>query len=108
MTERPERPASAARRVDEQSVDARIRAAGAPDRDHQHPVAITERLAGAPISWGACEVPGWGAMPDADEVLAEMAQLGLRGTELGALGFLPRDSTLLKRLLERHRLALVG
>ena len=23
---------------------------------------VVERLAGAPISWGVCEVPGWGIM----------------------------------------------
>ena len=50
-----------------------------------------ERLAGAPISWGACEIPGWGVMPSPERVLAEMAELGLRGTELGAPGFFPDD-----------------
>ncbi len=52
---------------------------------------IDGRLAGAPISWGACEIPGWGVMPSPERVLAEMAELGLRGTELGAVGFLPDD-----------------
>ena len=51
----------------------------------------TDRLAGAPISWGACEIPGWGVMPSPDRVLAEMAELGLHGTELGAAGFFPED-----------------
>src|SRR5947208_1146932 len=69
---------------------------------------IDERLAGAPISWGACEVPGWGAMPDPEAVLREMAQLGMRGTELGAVGFLPEDPRTLRSLLERHGLELVG
>jgi inosose dehydratase len=69
---------------------------------------LDERLAGAPISWGACEVPGWGAMPSADRVLAEMAELGLRGTELGAPGFLPRDAAALGASLAGHSLALVG
>ncbi len=67
-----------------------------------------EHLAGAPISWGACEVPGWGPMPDADHVLSEMADLGLRGTELGPPGFLPTEPTALARVLDRHRLQLVG
>jgi inosose dehydratase len=70
--------------------------------------AVVERLAGAPISWGACEVPGWGPMPAADAVLSEMAQLGLRGTELGAPGFLPSDPSMLARTLGRHGLELVG
>jgi inosose dehydratase len=66
------------------------------------------RLAGAPISWGACEVPGWGAMPETETVLSEMAQLGLRGTELGAPGFLPRDPEALSAQLGRHGLEFVG
>jgi inosose dehydratase len=72
------------------------------------PTAIDDRLAGAPISWGACEVPGWGAMPTPDAVLEEMAQLGLRGTELGAVGFMPGDPASISELLARHRLELVG
>jgi inosose dehydratase len=75
-----------------------------PPVDH----SIDGRLAGAPISWGACEVPGWGPMPDADRVLSEMADLGLRGTELGAPGFLPADPPALVRILDRHGLGLVG
>jgi len=67
-----------------------------------------ERLAAAPISWGACEVPGWGRMPSPERVLAEMAALGLRATELGAIGFLPRDPATLTQLLVRHGLELVG
>ncbi len=69
---------------------------------------IDDRLAGAPISWGACEIPGWGVMPAADVVLAEMAELGLRGTELGAVGFLPEDPSRISEQLARHGLALVG
>ena len=70
--------------------------------------AVSERLAGAPISWGACEVPGWGVMPAPETVLGEMAQLGMRGTELGPPGFLPDDPDALASLLERHGLSLVG
>jgi inosose dehydratase len=66
------------------------------------------RIAGAPISWGACEVPGWGEMPDPETVLAEMAQLGLRGTELGPPGFLPHDPGALATRLRRHGLQFVG
>ena len=78
------------------------------DQPRRNGRSIELRLAGAPISWGACEVPGWGPMPDADRVLAEMAALGLKGTELGAIGFLPQDPDHLQRLLERHELQLVG
>ncbi len=45
------------------------------------------RVAGAPISWGVCEVPGWGHMLPAERVLAEMAELGLTATELGPDGY---------------------
>jgi inosose dehydratase len=47
------------------------------------------RVAGAPISWGVCEVPGWGHQLPAARVLAEMAGLGLTATEFGPDGFLP-------------------
>lgn len=66
------------------------------------------RMAAAPISWGVCEVPGWGPMLPAERVLREMAELGLAGTELGAPGFLPDDPDAVVRILERHGLALVG
>jgi inosose dehydratase len=69
---------------------------------------VEERLAGAPISWGACEVPGWGLMPSPQAVLREMAELGLRGTELGPPGFLPGAPRALSELLARHALELVG
>ena len=69
---------------------------------------IDDRLAGAPISWGACEIPGWGVMPSPDRVLAEMAELGLRGTELGAPGFFPDDPASISELLTRYGLELVG
>ncbi len=62
-------------------------------------------LAGAPISWGVCEVPGWGRQLEPDRVLGEMAQLGLRSTEIGPVGWLPADPS---PVLERHGLTLVG
>jgi inosose dehydratase len=52
---------------------------------------ITARIAGAPISWGVCEVPGWGWQYDAETVLAEMREVGLAATEFGPDGFLPDD-----------------
>jgi inosose dehydratase len=47
-------------------------------------------------------------MLPAERVLGEMAQLGLRGTELGAPGFLPTQPDELQAMLARHRLELVG
>ena len=69
---------------------------------------VADRVAGAPISWGACEVPGWGVMPSPDAVLGEMAELGIRGTELGPPGFLPEDPKSLAETLGRYGLTLVG
>ncbi len=66
------------------------------------------RVAGAPISWGVCEVPDWGFVLPVDAVLGEMARLGLRATELGPPGFLPDDPAELRAALERHGLRLVA
>ena len=49
------------------------------------------RIAGAPISWGVCEVPGWGYQLSPGRVLGEMRDVGLAATELGPDGFLPAD-----------------
>jgi len=68
----------------------------------------TDRLAGAPISWGVCEVPGWGRQLDAERVFGEMASLGLRATELGPIGYLPFDAAAIRERLDRHGLTLVG
>jgi inosose dehydratase len=70
--------------------------------------ATVRRLAGAPISWGVCEVPGWGRQLPPDRVLAEMASLGLTATELGPLGYLPADPGALRARLDAHGLSLVG
>ncbi|WP_174183977.1 TIM barrel protein [Nocardia barduliensis] len=66
------------------------------------------RLAAAPISWGVCEVPGWGRVLDARTVLSEMAALGLFATELGPPGYLPRDPGALRQLLGDFGIAAVG
>lgn len=66
------------------------------------------KIAGAPISWGVCEVPGWGYQLDSDRVLTEMRQAGLTATELGPEGFLPTDTTELVALLDGYGLACVG
>ena len=66
------------------------------------------RVASAPISWGVCEVPGWGEMLPTERVLAEMSALGLRGTELGAPGFLPSTADEIRALLDRYGMSLLG
>ena len=69
---------------------------------------LDNRIAGAPISWGVCEVPGWGYQLPADRVLSEMSSLGLAATELGPDGFLPSEPEQLAGVLTRHRLSAVG
>ena len=66
------------------------------------------KIAGAPISWGVCEVPGWGKVLEPASVLAQMASLGLRATELGPPDYLPAEPSALKSLLDAHGLTLVG
>jgi inosose dehydratase len=70
--------------------------------------AIHYRLAGAPISWGVCEVPGWGHQMAPDRVLREMREVGLVATELGPPGYLPTDADALARLLAAHDLRLAA
>jgi inosose dehydratase len=50
-----------------------------------------DRIAGAPISWGLCEVPGWGYQLTPARVLGEMQDLGLAATEFGPPGFLETE-----------------
>jgi inosose dehydratase len=69
---------------------------------------LTERLAGAPISWGVCEVPGWGLQLDRERVLGEIRAVGLRVTEAGPDGYLPDDPGETRELLARYELELVG
>lgn len=66
------------------------------------------RIAGAPISWGVCEVPGWGYQLPADRVLSEMREVGLAATELGPEGFLPTEPAAMARTLAGHSLQAVG
>jgi inosose dehydratase len=66
------------------------------------------KIAGAPISWGVCEVPGWGYQLAPERVLTEMRDVGLSATELGPEGFLPSDPDALNALLELHGLSCVG
>jgi inosose dehydratase len=69
---------------------------------------IRSRVAGAPISWGVCEVPGWGHQLAPARVLAEMRDLGLAATEFGPDGFLPPAPDQAAALLAGHGLAAVG
>ena len=70
--------------------------------------SVVDRLAGAPISWGVCEVPGWGLELPRDRVLREMSEIGLRATELGSDGYLPTNPDELRSLVDSHHLSLIG
>lgn len=50
------------------------------------------KIAGAPISWGVCEVPGWGYQMSPQRVLTEMKEIGLTATEFGPQGWLPIEA----------------
>ena len=67
-----------------------------------------DRVGSAPISWGICEVPGWGAQLPVERVLTEMASLDLVATELGSVGYLPTDPDELTDLLDRFGMRLTG
>jgi len=61
-----------------------------------------ERIAAAPISWGVCEVPGWGHQLTPERVLDELTGLGITASEFGPDGFLPGP------LLARYGVTAVG
>ena len=72
------------------------------------PRSAVDRIAGAPISWGVCEVPGWGYQLTPERVLAEMREVGLSATEFGPDGFLPADPQQMATVLADHHLTAVG
>ena len=71
-------------------------------------MSIADRLAGAPISWGVCEVPGWGWQLDSATVLSQMQEVGLVATEFGPAGFLPDDPQDRAKVLADKGLSAVG
>src|SRR5881394_4347792 len=69
---------------------------------------MMNRVAGAPISWGVCEVPGWGYQLQPELVLRQMQELGLRATEFGPVGFLPGQPEAKAEVLTSYGLRAVG
>lgn len=67
-----------------------------------------DRIAGAPISWGVCEVPNWGYQLDAERVMGEMRELGISATEFGPDGFLPEAPAEKAEFLRGYGLQAVG
>ncbi|MGA8851894.1 MAG: TIM barrel protein [Aeromicrobium sp.] len=72
------------------------------------PSRRVDRIAGAPISWGVCEVPQWGYQLPADRVMTEMRELGLAATEFGPDGFLPEAPGEKAEFLRGYDLRAVG
>jgi inosose dehydratase len=69
---------------------------------------LLDRVAAGPISWGVCEVPGWGLQLEPERVLGEMRELGITATEAGPDGWLGTDPPLVRKLLDTNGLELVG
>ncbi|MFG3254748.1 sugar phosphate isomerase/epimerase family protein [Streptomyces sp. NPDC048172] len=79
-----------------------------PQTRHETAGQTARRIAGAPISWGVCEVPGWGYQLPPERVLAEMREVGLAATEFGPEGFLPDGPEEKAAVLRHHGLRAVG
>lgn len=69
---------------------------------------MSVKIAGAPISWGVCEADNWGYQMSPERVFAEMASLGLTGTEFGPLGFLPVDPASRAEVLAKLGMTAIG
>jgi inosose dehydratase len=54
------------------------------------------------------EVPDWGYQMEADVVLREAAELGIKATEAGPEGFLPRDPGELREKLSQYGMQIIG
>lgn len=66
------------------------------------------KIAGAPISWGVCEVPNWGYQMSPERVLTEMKKIGLSATEFGPQGWLPIEATARAEAVSTYGLEPVG
>ncbi|MGO1402974.1 MAG: sugar phosphate isomerase/epimerase family protein [Flaviflexus sp.] len=66
------------------------------------------KIAGAPISWGVCEVPGWGYQMSPERVLTEMKEIGLTATEFGPQGWLPIEAEERAKAVSEYDLEPVG
>jgi inosose dehydratase len=66
------------------------------------------KIAGAPISWGVCEVPNWGYQMSPERVLQEMKDIGLTATEFGPQGWLPTEPVARAEAVSRFGLKPVG
>ncbi|MGH1559352.1 myo-inosose-2 dehydratase [Caulobacter segnis] len=67
---------------------------------------MTIRFGASPIAWINDDMPELGGDTPLESVLADCQAIGFSGVELG--GVLPRDPAVLKPLLDRYGLSLVG
>jgi inosose dehydratase len=68
---------------------------------------MTIRIGNAPCSWGV-EFASDPRNPTWRTVLAECAEAGYKGIELGPVGFMPEDPAILAEGLAKHDLTLIG
>ncbi len=66
------------------------------------------KLAGAPITWGVCEVPGWGEQLPVEQVLEQMSSLGLTALEVGPVGYLGNTPGEIKAQAEKFGMCVLG
>ena len=71
-------------------------------------MSFLDRVAGAPITWGVDGSPGWGHLMNADRVLEEMVEAGLKATELGPDGYLGATTDEVIARVQKHGLQLVA
>jgi inosose dehydratase len=69
---------------------------------------VSLRIGSAPISWGVCEIPGWGPQLPYERFLDETTAAGFEGTELGPWGYLPTEPDALAAALAQRGLAMAG
>jgi inosose dehydratase len=68
---------------------------------------MTIQIGNAPCSWGV-EFPNDPRNPAWRTVLAQCAEAGYTGIELGPVGFMPEDPAILAEALDEHGLELIG
>ncbi len=70
---------------------------------------MTIHIGNAPCSWGTLEFKGIGSAGYGyAQMLAELAETGYNGSELGDWGIMPTDPALLAAALRKHHLAMTG
>ena len=68
---------------------------------------MTISIGNAPCSWGV-EFAGDDRNPPWRQVLKECRETGYRGIELGPVGYMPEDPSILSEALDEHGLELIG